>query len=70
LPSKMSLLSSNISNNTKGGLVTLDAKEARISRDDLMLIDKKISFFLYILDFEILTDTSEIYDPLWNKQYA
>ncbi|KAL4464464.1 hypothetical protein ABPG72_011752 [Tetrahymena utriculariae] len=48
----------------------LDSKEARINRDYLTPADKKISFFLFLLDYEILTDTSEIYDPLWNKQFS
>lgn len=51
-------------------LNTTDFKDVRIFRDYLSLKDKKISFFIYILDYEILTDTSEIYDPLWNKVYS
>lgn len=54
----------------ESGIWALDNKEARIYKDELNQIDKKISFFLYILDFEILTDISEVYDSLWNKQYS
>ncbi|EGR30141.1 myosin, putative, partial [Ichthyophthirius multifiliis] len=50
---------------------SFDSIEARIARDNLMLQDKQIRFFILLLDFNILTDISEIYEPLsWNQQYA
>lgn len=48
----------------------VDIKETRMLRDNLTHSDRKITFFPILIDFEALTDTSEIYDPLWNKQFA
>lgn len=66
ISSKLVLSENAKRENTQPHLI-MDSKENRLQRDLLTQQEKKISFFTMLIDFEILSDTSDIYDPLWNK---